>query len=172
MRLTKKIPLTMSMIFTITCLSAVVYFIQKRIITRNVEITKKLDNYYHLLGQWILNKTRNYDMSLHLRERGIYKVGIYGYGLMGKLLNEELKNCNVIYFIDKNADDSMNNCSNIPIIKPEEIVKKESVDAIIVTAYFYMNEIDSTLKKYLNNKDIPIISLEDLIYHDEYAEEK
>lgn len=171
MRLTKKTAIIASIVFITTGFYTAAYFIQKKIINRNIEISKKLNTYNQLLGQWILNKTDNYDIAAFLEKKGIRKVAIYGHGLLGNILSKDLKNLEVVYFIDNNGDNRWKEIGHIPVFKPEEIAGQEPVDAIIVTAYYYFDEIYNNLRQY-DKIEIPVISLEDLIYYDEYAEEK
>lgn len=142
-------------------------YIDNKILSRNIEDNKKLNRYYQLLGQWLLNKTEDYDISLYLEKEGIFRIAVYGMGLMGDLLVKDLKNKKIVYIIDKNADVlPVNTLGEIPVIRPENILEQEPVDAIIVTACYYFNEISSILQEIGIHKSIRVISLEDLIYHE------
>ena len=64
-------------------------------------------------------------------------------------------NIEVRYVIDKNAE---NIYADVEVKKPEDDL--EEVDAVIVTAVFFFDEIEEQLEKSL---DCPIISLEDIV---------
>lgn len=132
---------------------------------------KKKDK--QLNEQWIrLQKTRcNYQMikkMLQLRQQGkllknyfteneSYKIAIYGFADIGKLLYEELKNTEISieYLIDRRADRIS---AEIPVVFPEEELKE--VDLIVVTSVFYYAEIKEMLSK---KTSIPVVSIEEVL---------
>ena len=79
-------------------------------------------------------------------------------GYAGETLIDELKNTNtnVRYGIDKNADSLY---SEVDIVTMED--ELENVDAIVVTAITFFDEIAEKLEEKV---DCPIISLEDILY--------
>ena len=76
----------------------------------------------------------------------------------GETLVDELKDSciQVTYAIDKNAGTVY---ENVNIVSPEEGL--ENVDAIIVTAITFYEEVKENLTKKIS---VPILSLEDLLY--------
>lgn len=76
----------------------------------------------------------------------------------GETLVEELKDSNieVKYGIDKNADSMY---IDVDVLTIEDDL--ESVDAIVVTAITFFDEIEEKLSEKM---DCPIISLEDILY--------
>lgn len=112
---------------------------------------------YSMLEKWIECHHRNIPITAYLREKGLSKVAIYGCGDIGKLLYQDLLNneITVAYGIDKNTEIQY----PVHVIPPEKI--DDSVDAIIVTAIAYFYDIEKNLKHYTN---VPIISLEDIVY--------
>ena len=77
---------------------------------------------------------------------------------VGETLLNELKNSTVevSYAIDKNAS---NLCSEIDIFMPDADLRP--VDAIVVTAVYFYDEIKADLVKRFK---CPVISLKDIIY--------
>ena len=91
-------------------------------------------------------------------ENGYKHIAIYGMHHMGKCLLNELQGSEICvdYAIDKrpeNAEDL------IKVYLPDEDLP--TVDAVVVTAFYYFDEIEDHLD---NQLDCPIISIEDIIY--------
>ena len=92
-------------------------------------------------------------------EKNNYKtVAIYGMKELGERLYDELKDSDVAvkYFIDKNAGELY---ADVDILTPDD--ELEPVDAIVVTATYYFDDIEETLGEKV---EYPIVSLEDIIY--------
>lgn len=85
-------------------------------------------------------------------------ITVYRISYTGEVLLEELKNTDihVTYGIDKIADSIY---AEIDIVSPDKKLSK--VDAIIVTAVTFFDEIEEMFSEKL---DCPIISLEDILY--------
>ena len=77
---------------------------------------------------------------------------------LGERLYDELRDSEVEvkYIIDKNADAIY---ADIDVLTPED--ELEEVDAIVVTAIHYFDEIEEMLEQKV---DCPILSLEDIVY--------
>ena len=86
------------------------------------------------------------------------RIAVYGMSYAGETLIEELKGTRVevIYGIDKNADKIF---STVDVISMDDSF--ENVDAVIVTAITFYDEIKDKLSKKV---DCQIISLEDVLY--------
>lgn len=122
------------------------------------EMSEKHLNLFIMMSEWVRVKQEGKRIDDYLKQNGYKTIAIYGMSYVGERLLEELKDSDIIvkYAIDKKADEKY---SEIDIISPDE--KLENVDAIIVTAITFIDEI----KKMLNEKiSYPIISLEDILY--------
>ena len=123
---------------------------------------KKMSNkhltLFQMMNQWVRVKQEGKNLSSYLEEKGYKKIAIYGMSYAGATLIEELKGTNVkaLYGIDKNAD---NIYADIDVFSMEDDLPK--VDAVVVTAITFFDEIEGKLSKKL---DCPIISLEDILY--------
>lgn len=119
---------------------------------------KHLDLYL-LMNQWVHVKQEGKNLASYLQELNIKKIAIYGINYMGQTLIDELKETNiqVVYGIDRNADIIM--YADVDIFTPDMI--SDDVDAVVVTAVNYFDEIEEELSKKLNCR---IISLEDMLY--------
>lgn len=122
-------------------------------------------NYHYLfriMCQWMNLKNNKIEISDWIKTIGWESVAIYGMGEMGQALLVELKsnNINVVYGIDRNAD---NIHADIPILKLSNNLEK--VDGIIVTAVAYYDEIKKEVQKKL---DVPIMSIKDILDEMQY----
>lgn len=110
-----------------------------------------------LMNQWVKLKQEEKKLSRYLAEEGYMSIAVYGMSYVGQTLLNELKESevNVVYGIDKSADRIY---ADIRIYTPDEELPK--VDAVIVTAINFFDEIEAHLVKKL---DCPIISLEDIV---------
>lgn len=131
---------------------------------KNEEIQKKkkskdkFKGYYNLLNQWLRLKQERKSLETFFVENQYRTIAIYGMGELGNRLYDELKDSavRIKYAIDENTAGAY---SEIEVIAPDENFPE--VDAIIVTAVFAYNEIEEKLSGKTN---IPIISLEDVVY--------
>lgn len=122
------------------------------------ELDNKNDAILRIFTLWFKDKQSGKSLVDFFSENGYKNIAIYGMHYLGECLLEELKNSeiNVKYVIDRNAE-RVN--TDIEICTLEDNLSK--VDAIIVTAFYYFDEIKMELCKKM---DCPIISLEDIIY--------
>lgn len=110
-----------------------------------------------LMNQWVKVKQENKSLGEYLKKNGYEKIAIYGMNYVGETLLDELigSDVEVKYGIDRNADSIY---LNVDIVSPEESLG--DVDAIIVTAITYFDEIAEQLGK---KTDAVILSLEDIL---------
>ena len=113
---------------------------------------------FKMMNQWVKVKQEGKNLSSYFEENGYTKIAIYGMSYAGETLMNELENSivTVVYAIDRNADSLY---SDVDIVSMDDDL--EDVDAIIVTAITFFDEIEETLSKKVN---CPIISLEDVLY--------
>lgn len=111
-----------------------------------------------LLTRWMRVVHHGKKVLAVLEEKGYRSIAVYGMSDIGELLVEELRDTNVdlCYGIDRNADQIS---AEIPIYKPTD--KLPAVDAIVVTAVYFYEDIFQTLRK--NGVECPIISLNDVL---------
>lgn len=113
---------------------------------------------FQMMNQWVLVKQEGKNLSSFFEQNGYKKIAIYGMSYAGKTLLEELKDSkiSIAYGIDRNAEGIY---ADIEVFSMEE--ELESVDAVVVTAITYFDEIENELKKKVA---CPILSLEDILY--------
>ena len=133
----------------------------KKMQNSNTQFQKLSDKHlalFLLMNQWVKVKQEGKNLASYFETNGYKKIAIYGMSYMGETLIDELKETDieVAYGIDKNADGIY---ADIDIVSAED--ELQNVDAVVVTAITYFNEIEDMLKEKI---DCPIISLEDVLY--------
>jgi hypothetical protein len=128
----------------------------KEIINNKDKQLAKFKGYFNLLHQWMLLKEQSKSLDKLLLNRGYKTIAIYGMGVIGKHLQEELKkSCiKIAYGIDRKSITNI----DFKILNINDDLPK--VDAVIVTAIFDFETIEEELIHIL---DCSIISLEELI---------
>lgn len=117
----------------------------------------KIESYFSVLDKWLTIKEQGKCLNQYFRKNNVRTIGIYGYGVLGRHLAEELygSDVDVRCIIDRKVSDIS---YNIKVVKPEEEI--QGLDMIVVTAYYFWDEITELLKQ----KGIDqIVSLEAMI---------
>lgn len=114
---------------------------------------------FKMMSQWVKVKQEGKNLSSYFEKNGYTKIAVYGMSYAGEALINELENSTVIvaYGIDRNADSLY---ADVDIVSMDD--ELEEVDAIIVTAITFFDEIEEKLSEKM--MDCPIISLEDILY--------
>lgn len=111
-----------------------------------------------MMNQWVKVKQERKNLASYLVARKYKRIAVYGMSYAGETLLSELKDTEVqvAYGIDNKADGIY---TDIEIFSMEDTL--DEVDAIIVTAITFFDEIEENLKEKVT---CPIISLEDILY--------
>ena len=111
-----------------------------------------------MMNQWVKVKQEGKDILKYFEEKNFKRIAIYGMSYVGERLIEELKESNikVVYGIDREAKSLY---MDRELVTLDDDLKE--VDAVVVTAITYFEEIAEKLEKKL---ECPIISLEDILY--------
>lgn len=123
----------------------------------NIQLQKQI-MFYQFLTEWVSQKIEGRCLGKFLKEKGYKKIAIYGYAELGKLFYKEVSQegeLEVVCIFDKKVNGIVD---GIEIVNPEYRFMK--VDAIVVTAIYYYQEIfdDLVMQGYKN-----IYSLQDLV---------
>ena len=121
----------------------------------------KLQQYYKLVCEWLEQKQQNEHITDYFKKHDIQKIALYGMGTLGWLLYEDLKDSeiDIVCAYDWNAAIMGN---PIEMKSPGEMQNGiEAVDAILVTPIGDFYGINKYITQYT---DIPVLSLEDVIY--------
>jgi len=122
------------------------------------EMSGKHLSLFLMMNQWVKVKQEGKNLASYLEKNAYKRVAIYGMSYVGETLVEELKDTEieVVYGIDKNAYSIY---ADVDVVTMEDSL--DEVDAIIVTAITFFDEIEENLSQKIN---CPIISLEDVLY--------
>lgn len=122
------------------------------------QLSDKHLSLFLMMNQWVKVKQEGKNLASYFERNGYQKIAIYGMSFAGETLVDELRESNikVVYGIDKKADTIY---ADINIVTMEEAL--DEVDAIVVTAITFFDEIEEQLAEKV---DCPIISLEDILY--------
>lgn len=114
-----------------------------------------------MMNQWVKVKQEGKQLASYFEGNGYYKIAIYGMSYAGETLIDELKGSDITiaYGIDQRADSIYTDIDVIALDDNSE--QLEQVDAVVVTAITFFDEIE---EKLLERIDCPIISLEDILY--------
>lgn len=120
--------------------------------------TRKDDAILKAYAFWLQRKQKGESFTDYFEKRGYKRIAIYGMHYLGESLLSELEGSSieVVCAIDQHAEIRY---AEIPIYKPEEEIPE--VDAMVVTAFFFFEEIEEMLADKVN---CPIVSIEDIIY--------
>lgn len=129
-----------------------------RLSDKTKELAEKHLALYLMMNQWVKIKQEGKNLSSYFEQNDYKKIAVYGMSYAGERLLEELKNSNieVKYGIDKNADSIY---ADVDMVTMEDTL--EEVDAIVVTAITFFDEIEEKLSDKIT---CPILSLEDILY--------
>lgn len=150
--------LVLSMLGGVVTGAGTVGKIQRNKIEKVKSMSEKHLELFLMMNQWVKVKQEGKNIASYLEKNGYKNIAIYGMSYAGETLVEELKDSNieVKYGIDKNADSMY---IDVDVLTIEDDL--ESVDAIVVTAITFFDEIEEKLSEKM---DCPIISLEDILY--------
>lgn len=159
-RLMKKI--SRNIIVFITSFAAVYNYFKKtsyqHAINRLKAEKEKFELYYNSSMDIMMNERPEY-IRRELSHMGLKNIAIYGAGRFGKLLQVCLEGSGIEikYCIDTNAENV--DMGNLYVYYPEEDLP--IVDAIVVTPFYYFEEIKANLMKSVNYRIINLSSLID-----------
>lgn len=127
---------------------------------RHLGIIKKNEAILKMFNQWLIIKQEGKSIAAYLKENNFKKIAIYGMSYAGERLLDDLKGTDieVVYAVDQRADGIF---AEVELVTKDEIAQQQEVDAIIVTAIYFFDEIEEELSESV---DCPIVSLEDILY--------
>jgi len=115
------------------------------------------------LDKWLSNLEEGKRIADYLSAFRIYRVGIYGYGILGKHLVRELQGqqISIRWVMDRSAsgDDI---CGNV--VRPNDLDKQEDVDIAIIATVSDVEEVEAVLMKFVTGKIISVEELIDSVY--------
>lgn len=111
-----------------------------------------------MMNQWVRIKQEGKDLCSYFTKNGYKRIAVYGMSYAGETLVDELKKTEmeIAYGIDQKAGSIY---ADVEIVSVDSVLKP--VDAVVVTAITFFDEIEETLREKIH---CPIISLEDILY--------
>lgn len=130
----------------------------KKLIKRNSDMSEKHLALFLMMNQWVKVKQEGKNLAEFFERNGYKKIAIYGMSYAGETLLDELSTSDieVAYAIDKNAKSIYLDINTVTIE-----ANLQNVDAIVVTAITFYDEIEKKIKEKL---ECPVFSLEDILY--------
>ena len=127
-------------------------------LVKRKEMSDKHYDLFMLMNQWLMAKQQGKELITYFHENHYKKIAIYGMSFVGERLYDELQGSDVevCYAIDKRAD---NLYADVDVYTLEEELPE--VDVIVVTAVSFFDSISDELAE---KTDVPVVSLEDIIY--------
>lgn len=119
-------------------------------------------SYWRLMDRWMQKKEAGISLSTSLERRGFRMIAIYGAGILGKHLVNDLSNSDVKiqFYIDARKTGSVD---GIRVITPQSSFL--NIDAIVVSVIY---EFDAIKRKLSRNDMVPVVSLEELVFDSGY----
>ena len=100
-------------------------------------------------------------MKKFFKDNNYNSIAVYGVGVMAEPLCREIKDIvEIKYFADKNR--GIKSYNGKPVILPDKMAEQNDVDAVIVTTYCNMYDVEKILKD--SNIKAPVISLLKVIF--------
>lgn len=124
--------------------------------------SNKFERYLNLLDVWMTLRENGIRLDKYLLDRGYKKIGVYGYGIFGRHLIEEMKDScvQVVFLVDRKGDKL---CTPVPVYLPS--AQLPECDAIVVSSVFFIEDIRTELTKH---GDYKLISLEAILKESEF----
>lgn len=158
----KKITAVFSAMAGLALGTGVTYKLENDKLKEMYRVNDKNDAILKIFTRWLKLKQDGKQVADCLKERGYKTIAIYGMHYLGECLLKELKNSEieVKYAIDRNAN---NIYADVDVITLDDNLLE--VDAIVVTAFWFFDEIESELMEIV---DYPVVSLVEIIDEMEY----
>lgn len=114
---------------------------------------------FQMMNKWVKLKQKGKTLVSYFEKENYNRIAIYGMSFVGETLLDEVKDSNiqVVYGIDQHADHIW--VADLEVVNVEDDL--EEVDAIVVTAVTFFEEIEEKLSGKVS---CPVISLEDILY--------
>lgn len=132
--------------------------IMEKSIKRNSDMSDKHLALFLMMNEWVKVKQAGKNLAEYFEKNEYKKIAVYGMSYAGETLLDELSESDIeiAYAIDKNANSIYLDIETVTLD-----ADLREVDAVVVTAITFFDEIERKLKEKLK---CPIVSLEDILY--------
>lgn len=115
------------------------------------------------LDKWLSNHEKEKWIADYLNTYRFQRIGIYGYGILGKHLVRELQKQDfpIKWVMDRSSagDDNYSG-----LVRPDDADKLEDVDMAVITAITDVEDVEHFLMGFVTGKIISVEELIDSIY--------
>lgn len=124
----------------------------------NTALIDRYHSYWHILNTWLHLIENGGSLAENLEKMGYKKIALYGIGMLGLHVVQQLKNSQVkiVYGIDQRGEKDIN--QGFPVYKKEDMLP--DADVVIVSATYDFGIIYDYLKEKVQ---CPVISLEEIV---------
>lgn len=114
--------------------------------------------YFQIMNQFVKAKQQKNNLSRYFEDRGYSRIAIYGMGIIGQTLLDELQGTSVevVYGIDRNAEQVY---STVDVLSLDSSFP--AADVVVVTI---AESFDTVLQDLEKKVDCPVISVRDVVY--------
>lgn len=128
-----------------------------KIIVENAKLADKHLRMFQVMKLWVSTYQNKNCMEEYLEDLGYHNIAIYGLSFIGEALYQELagSNIKISFGIDQSENFKLH---TLKVYHPDENLPE--VDAVIVTAVTYFDDIEAALVPKMK---CPIISIEDVL---------
>lgn len=121
--------------------------------------SQKYERIAKCMDLWMQNREEGKNIAHYLKSKRINRIGVYGYGILGRHLVFELKAAGIenVWIADRRECIDQKFYTFVNFAEEDHIPETE---LIIVTAIGNMEEIEGVLRNRVN---CPIVSLEEII---------
>lgn len=139
------------------------FSVHKVLEQKNEELESAKEKFF-VLGEWLTMLEQGKTAADVLRDKGISVIAIYGMGVLGSHLYQQVKNSGICvsYIIDQKP---LKGIYDAKVCGIEE--KLIGVEAVVVTPVYQFEKIRETILEY---NDVVVISLRDLLEQGERRE--
>lgn len=122
-----------------------------------------MDKYHKIakcMDLWMDLREKDYSINNFFLSRNVQKVGIYGYGILGRHLIWELEqsNIDIMCILDRRAESIKN--AHYPLYLPEDIGNIDQPDLIVVCA---VNDFDVIEASLCEKTHVSLISMDTIL---------
>ncbi len=132
--------------------------LMEKSIKKNRDMSDKHLALFLMMNEWVKVKQAGKNLAEYFEKNGYKRIAVYGMSYAGETLLDELSESDieVAYAIDKNAESIYLDIETVTLD-----AELQEVDAVVVTAITFYDEIEKKLKEKIK---CPIVSLEDILY--------
>ena len=130
--------------------------LMEKSIKKNRDMSDKHLALFLMMNEWVKVKQAGKNLAEYFEKNGYKRIAVYGMSYVGETLLDELSESDieVAYAIDKNAESIYLDIETVTLD-----AELQEVDAVVVTAITFYDEIEKKLKEKIK---CPIVSLEDI----------